>query len=100
LKSIILFILASCSTYQRVEKPVEVKPIVTESVQGEIIEVKANSSLNYIQEVAKGVNCVIRKQSFIDEVSKIEKFEATSDNGIEVLKKLHSKSCTITTYQN
>lgn len=74
-------------------QPVEEKPIVDNTVK-----ITYSSKLPYIAKVAEGANCVIRKKSFQDEVKSIKSFNGTNDNGEQVLAKLLSKSCNITTY--
>jgi hypothetical protein len=60
---------------------------------------KTSSNLEWVVRAAKVANCVWANGKYIEAIKKIDKFDYSSDNGVNVVSKLSSKTCTVRTYR-
>lgn len=90
---LLLLIILLFSCVSTPEKPLQELP---PGVQGEVFKYKTSHEL--LQRVTEKANCVLGLKEFQDEVKAIESFDYSNDNGKEVLEKLLSGSCTVSTY--
>jgi hypothetical protein len=87
-------LLTSCATKLPLKE--DLKPI---EIVGKENIFNHRSSLSWVKELSKVANCTVNLKSFQDELSTIERFDYSDDNGKQVLSKLLSDAKTITTYK-
>ncbi len=89
---LITLMITGCATKmppKEVVKPVEIKKDTF----------NYRSSLSWVESLALKANCTVRLKEFQKELSAIEKFDFSDDNGKQVLEKLMYNNKTITTYR-
>tara|TARA_R110000868_G_scaffold173530_1_gene409678 strand:+ start:913 stop:1437 length:525 start_codon:yes stop_codon:yes gene_type:complete len=89
--SLLLLVLISC-TKKEIQKPVIETPTIP---TWEVVRFKTNSNLEWLKEVVKVSNCVIKREDFLKEVEAIKSFYFSTDNGVQVANTLRSSKVAI-----
>tara|TARA_R110000787_G_scaffold5686_6_gene20538 strand:+ start:4129 stop:4674 length:546 start_codon:yes stop_codon:yes gene_type:complete len=80
-------------------------PVKKKDIPARVIDItkpgkfQVKSSLSWIKETAECANAVLKSQAFLDEVSAIESFDYSDDNGAQVVAKMLVSQHVLRTYK-